>query len=78
MSLYEHNGCRNVRYYTKDGAYRDHGRMIYEKVPVVGEAIAPFMGTSGLVKYVVVEVKFPEGDSCMEVYCDDLPGEPPT
>jgi hypothetical protein len=48
--------------------------MIYEKVPVVGEIIAPFMGINGEIKYVVKEIKFPGNGFCMEVYCDDYEG----
>lgn len=72
MGIYEHQGRLNVRYYDKDGNYVDHGRMIYEEVPKVGDIVSPFYYDKGKCQWKVLEVRFPEDDPCMEVQFEDI------
>lgn len=44
---------RHVHYRSEDDKYRDHGRMIYDKIPNPGDIIEPFSG----VRYKVIETK---------------------
>jgi hypothetical protein len=65
--LYIHNGRQHVRYYSKDGKYMDHGRMIYETLPVPGDIIHPFITINGPCNWKVHEVKMPDNDPCVEI-----------
>jgi len=69
--FYEHNQRIHIRYYDKNDKYFDHGRMIYEGIPNKGDLITPFLGKDGPIVYTVRAVKFPEKDSCMEIYIEE-------
>jgi len=67
--FYEHAGRNHVRYYdVGTGKYLDHGRMIYKHLPRVGYVVKPFPYANWLIK----EIKFPEGDVCIELYIIDI------
>ena len=65
---YALRGRKHVRYYRKNGRYLDHGRAVALKgvEPTPGSTVTPFPETT----WKVVEVRWPENYSCLEVYVD--------
>jgi len=63
-----YEGRVNVRYYSENGKYLDHGRFIYKTLPTVNEIIRPFPTTV----WRVVETKIPPNDPCVEIYIKEI------